>query len=37
MTLGIYPRKPKTTSSKKYMHPSVHSNIIYSCQDLKAT
>ena len=26
----------KNTSSKKYMHPNVHSSIIYNCQDMEA-
>ena len=34
--LGIYPKKQKT-NSKRYMHPNVHSGIIYSCQDMEAT
>ena len=26
----------KNNSSKKYMHPTVHSSIIYNCQDMEA-
>ena len=28
--LGIYLEKKKTLIQKKYMHPSIHSNTIYS-------
>ena len=27
--LDIYPKKVKTTNLKRYMHPNVHSSIIY--------
>ena len=27
----------KNTNSKIYMHPNVHSNTIYNCQDMEAT
>ena len=27
----------KTTNLKRYMYPSVHSSIIYNCQDTEAT
>ena len=32
---GIY--LEKTLNSKRYMHPYVHSSIIYSCQDMEAS
>ena len=35
--LGIYLKESKKTSSKRYMHPKVHSNIIYNCQDMEVT
>ena len=35
--LGIHLKKNKNTNSKRYMHPSVHSGIIYNCQDMEAT
>ena len=36
--LGIYlKKKTKNTISKRYMHPNVHSSIIYNCQDMEAT
>ena len=31
--LGIYLKKNKNTNSKRYMHPNVHSSIIYNCSD----
>ena len=34
--LGMYP-KNKDTSLKRYMHPNVHSSIIYNCQDMEET
>ena len=34
--LGIYSKKPKNIISKTYMHPNVHSNIIYNHQDMEA-
>ena len=35
--LGTYQgEKTKNTNLKRYMHPSVHSSIIYNCQDMKA-
>jgi len=34
--LGIYP-KNKDTDLKRYMHPSVHGSIIYTCQDMEGT
>ena len=34
--LGIYAEKMETLS-KRYMHPSVHSSIIYNSQDMEAT
>ena len=27
----------KNTHSKRYMHPNVHSSVIYNCQDMEAT
>ena len=30
-------RKRKHTNLKRYMHPNVHSSIIYHSQDLEAT
>ena len=30
-------KKTENTNLKKYMHPSVHSGIIYNCQDTEAT
>ena len=38
--LGTYLKKKKrnqNTNSKRYMHCSVYSNIIYGCQDIEAT
>ena len=39
--LGIYPKKQtnkqENTNSKRYIHPNVHSSIIYNCQDMEAT
>ena len=32
--LGIYSKDPKTPIQKHYMHPCVHSSIIYNSQDL---
>ena len=29
--------KNENINLKKYMHPNVHSSIIYSCQDMEAT
>ena len=37
LLLSIYPKKPQSTNSKRYLHPNVHSSIIYNCQDMKAT
>ena len=35
--LGIYLKtRNKNTNSKRYVHPSVHSSIIYNCQDTEA-
>ena len=36
-TLGNISKKVKSMNLKRYMHPSVHSSIIYSCQDMEAT
>ena len=33
----VYIQKNKNTNSKRYMHPNVHSSIIYNCQDMEAT
>ena len=33
----VYIQKTKNTNLKRYMHPNAHSNIIYNCQDMKAT
>ena len=35
--LGIYSEKMKTLIQKRYMHPSVHSSIIYNSQEMKTT
>ena len=35
--LGIYPKKVRTTNSKRYIHANVHRSIIYNCQDMEAT
>ena len=35
-TPGYISEKNKNTDWKRYMHISVHSTVIYSCQDLKA-
>ena len=35
--LGIYQKNNKNTNSKRYMHPNVHSSIIYNSQDIEAT
>ena len=35
LLLGIYPEKHKNTNLKKYMHPNVHSSIIYNSQDME--
>ena len=37
LLLGIYLKENKSTSSKRYMHPSVHSNTIYNSQDVETT
>lgn len=29
-------KKTENTNLKKYMHPNVHSGIIYNCQDMEA-
>ena len=34
--LGIYLRKPQTLIQKEHKHPSVHSSVIYNCQDKEA-
>ena len=34
LLLDLYPKKPKA-NLKRYMHPSVHSSTIYSCQEWK--
>ena len=34
--LGIYPKKAKILTSKRYKHPNAHSNIIYNSQDTEA-
>ena len=33
----IQKKKNKDTNSKRYMHPNVHSNIIYNGQDMETT
>ena len=33
--LSIYPEN-KNSNLKKYVHPNIHSSIIYSCQDTEA-
>ena len=37
--LGIFPKtkQNKSTNLKRYMHPYVHSSIIYNCQGMEAT
>ena len=30
-------KKYKNINLKRYMHPNIHSNIIYNCQDMEAT
>ena len=35
--LGIYQKKMKTLTRKKYMHHHVHCGIIYSSRDVEAT
>ena len=35
--LDIYLKKNENSNSKRYMHPSVHSNIIYNSQGMGAT
>ena len=35
--LGIYlKKKTEKANWKRYIHPSVHRNIIYNCQDMEA-
>ena len=36
-TPGYISKKNENTNLKRYMHPSVHSSIIYNCQDIEAT
>ena len=36
-TPGYLYKENENTSSKRYMHPYVHSSIIYNSQDIKAT
>ena len=33
----VYIRKKQNTNSKRYRQPSVHSSIMYNCQDLETT
>ena len=33
--LGIYLKNNKNTNLKRYMHPNVHSSIIYNFQDME--
>ena len=35
--LVIYLEKIKNTNLKRYMHPNVHSSIVYNSQDIEAT
>ena len=35
-TPGCISEKKKNTNSKRYMHPNVHSSIIYNCQAMEA-
>ena len=35
--LGIYPKNPQNTNSKRYMHLNVHSSVIYRYQGREAT
>ena len=35
--LGVYQKNKQTTSSKRQMHSTVHSGIIYNCQGMKTT
>ena len=34
--LGICEKKNENTNSERYMHPNIHSNSIYSRQDMEA-
>ena len=36
-TPGYISEENETVNSKRYMHPNVHSSIIYNSQDLEAT
>ena len=36
-TPGYISEKTENTNLKRYMHPSVHSSIIYNTQDMEAT
>ena len=36
-TLGYISKRKKNINSKRYMHPNVHSSVIYNCQDMEAT
>ena len=36
-TPGYIAKENKNTNSKRYMHPNVHSSIIYNSQDTEAT
>ena len=36
-TPGYIPKEKGNTNLKRYMHPNVHSSIIYNSQDMKAT
>ena len=33
---SVYPKKPKNSNLKIYMHANVHSSITYNCQDMEA-
>ena len=37
LTAGHISGKDKNSNSKRYMHPNVHSSIIYNSQDMEAT
>ena len=35
--LGIYPEKYKSSNSKRYMYPNIHSSTSYSSQGMETT
>ena len=36
LLLGIYQKNNNNNNSKRYIHPKVHSNIIYNCHNMEA-